>query len=254
MTSCRGVLIAGVTNRARTLMAEGFLRALTGGRIFIASGGVFPHGLVHPLAVRSMAEIGLDISILSPSSLESARRKSRTYDVYISIDAPYADRHADRHHRKDDGGRVLFGDPALAMGPPAHWTIAQDAADVRSGFHLWSPRDPAIYYENSTRKFQDHLYEGEPLFQRLEASTMRLDARVSGRWELTELSDPFAMERAGHHLERFRQARAKLAAESVRLLRQLEEYYGERLLVDNSCLESTQSGGPDQNSFPCPAK
>ncbi|CCW64215.1 unnamed protein product [Phytomonas sp. EM1] len=247
MTSCRGILIAGVTNRARTLMAEGFLRSMTGGQVFIASGGLFPYGLVHPLAVKAMAEVGIDISTLISSSLEFARRKSRTYDVYISVDASYANRRADRHQRshkvaefEDDDGRELYGDPMLAMAMPSHWAVARDAADARQRWNIWSPRDPTIFYENSTRKFQDHLYEGEPLFMRLEISAMRADVKVSERWEVGEVSEPFAMEREDQQLKRFRHARARLATESVRLLRYLEEYYGERMLVSDSCLKASE--------------
>ena len=48
-------------NAARSQMAEGFLRAQGGDRVVAESAGTVAGG-VHPLAVRVMAEIGIDIS------------------------------------------------------------------------------------------------------------------------------------------------------------------------------------------------
>jgi arsenate reductase len=43
-------------------MAEGMLRQLAGDRFDIFSAGSKPAGYVHPLAIKAMAEIGVDIS------------------------------------------------------------------------------------------------------------------------------------------------------------------------------------------------
>jgi arsenate reductase (thioredoxin) len=43
-------------------MAEGILRAFAGGIIRIKSAGSAPTGQVHPLAIKVMNEIGIDIS------------------------------------------------------------------------------------------------------------------------------------------------------------------------------------------------
>ena len=43
-------------------MAEGFLRAASQGRFRVASSGSKPAGYVHPLTIKAMAEIGIDIS------------------------------------------------------------------------------------------------------------------------------------------------------------------------------------------------
>ena len=43
-------------------MAEGILRAASRGQFRVASAGSRPAGFVHPLAIRAMAEIGVDIS------------------------------------------------------------------------------------------------------------------------------------------------------------------------------------------------
>lgn len=47
-------------NSARSQMAEGWLRALSGGRVLVRSAGTHPAGL-HPHAVAAMAEVGIDI-------------------------------------------------------------------------------------------------------------------------------------------------------------------------------------------------
>lgn len=47
-------------NSARSQMAEGWLRALSGSRIVVRSAGTHPSAL-HPLAIQVMAEVGIDI-------------------------------------------------------------------------------------------------------------------------------------------------------------------------------------------------
>lgn len=55
------VLFLCTGNSCRSQMAEGFARALLGGRIEAHSAGTQPQGM-NPLAVRAMAEAGIDIS------------------------------------------------------------------------------------------------------------------------------------------------------------------------------------------------
>lgn len=57
----RRVLFLCTHNSARSQMAEGFLRRLARDRLDVASAGTEARGL-HPLAVRAMAEVGIDIS------------------------------------------------------------------------------------------------------------------------------------------------------------------------------------------------
>ena len=57
----RGVLFLCVANSVRSQMAEGFARAAAPEGIRVHSAGSFP-GSLHPLAVRVMAELGIDIS------------------------------------------------------------------------------------------------------------------------------------------------------------------------------------------------
>lgn len=55
------VLFICTHNSARSQMAEGFLRTMAGDRFEVASAGT-EATRVHPLAIRAMAEVGIDIS------------------------------------------------------------------------------------------------------------------------------------------------------------------------------------------------
>lgn len=56
------ILILCTGNSCRSHLAEGILQRALGGRFRVASAGSKPAGYVHPLAIRAMAEIGIDIS------------------------------------------------------------------------------------------------------------------------------------------------------------------------------------------------
>ena|SRR6056297_313998 len=56
------VLILCTGNSCRSQMAEAILRKAGGGAIRVESAGSKPSGYVHPLAVRAVKEIGLDLS------------------------------------------------------------------------------------------------------------------------------------------------------------------------------------------------
>ena len=68
------VLFLCTHNSSRSQMAEGFLRARGGSRYAAFSAGTRPGG-INPLAVRAMAEIGIDIS-------EAAGHASKGLDAY----------------------------------------------------------------------------------------------------------------------------------------------------------------------------
>ena len=56
------ILILCTGNSCRSHMAEGFLRAAAGEIVNVQSAGSKPAGYVHPLAIKVMAEAGIDIS------------------------------------------------------------------------------------------------------------------------------------------------------------------------------------------------
>lgn len=251
LSSCRGILISGVTNLARTQIAEALLRYLTGDRLAIVSGGVhLGTGIVHPMVSQVLSPLGLSVSELRVHTLESVRRQRCTFDVLISIDMPFfevcagavggaTDRRSTRYQKLALTQKVmmaqkkkLYGDEALFPSMPSHWAIGLDPTDAMLRTELWSPSDPRIAHENSTRKFQDNLYEGEPLFTRLQLNTMRKDIKLSERWDVPELSASYAAESYAEQLQRFVQAKDDLHERCMRLVRRLEVYYGESLLIN----------------------
>lgn len=56
------VLILCTGNSCRSHLAEGLLRAAAGDILNVQSAGSKPAGYVHPLSIKVMAEIGIDIS------------------------------------------------------------------------------------------------------------------------------------------------------------------------------------------------
>jgi arsenate reductase len=55
------ILFVCTGNSCRSQMAEGFGKALSGGRFEIKSAGTAPSG-VHPMTIKTMKEAGIDIS------------------------------------------------------------------------------------------------------------------------------------------------------------------------------------------------
>ena len=64
------ILILCTGNSCRSHLAEGILRRALDSRFRVASAGSKPAGYVHPLAIRAMAEIGIDLSSHSSKHLE----------------------------------------------------------------------------------------------------------------------------------------------------------------------------------------
>lgn len=76
------VLFLCTANSARSQMAEGLLRALAGDRFEVVSAGVEP-GSLHPLAVKAMAEMGIDISTQMAKSVD--RFLGQEFDYVITV-------------------------------------------------------------------------------------------------------------------------------------------------------------------------
>ena len=56
------ILVLCTGNSCRSPLAEGFLRRALGDTAVVASAGSKPAGYVHPLAIKVMAEEGIDVS------------------------------------------------------------------------------------------------------------------------------------------------------------------------------------------------
>jgi arsenate reductase len=64
------VLILCTGNSCRSQMAEGFLRLYRGETYDVHSAGMEPRPEVHPLAIRVMGEVGIDISGNRPTATQ----------------------------------------------------------------------------------------------------------------------------------------------------------------------------------------
>jgi arsenate reductase len=79
------VLILCTGNSCRSHIAEGILRAASQGRFRVASAGSIPTGYVHPVAVRVMAEIGIDISKHHSKHLNEFAQGSDKVETIITV-------------------------------------------------------------------------------------------------------------------------------------------------------------------------
>ena len=107
------VLFLCTGNSCRSHLAEGILRAAAGDTLRVASAGSKPAGYVHPLAIRAMAEIGIDIS--AHRSKHLSEFLDGTVETVITVcgnadqACPIFPGQVNRHHWG-------FGDPAHATG------------------------------------------------------------------------------------------------------------------------------------------
>lgn len=76
------VLFLCTGNSCRSQMAEGWARHLHGGAIDACSAGTEPHGL-NPLAVRAMAEVGIDIGGHTSKLVEACHPE--TLDLVVTV-------------------------------------------------------------------------------------------------------------------------------------------------------------------------
>lgn len=107
------VLILCTGNSCRSHLAEGILRAAAGDFLEVASAGSKPAGYVHPLAIRALREIGIDISAHTSKHLDefTARPVETVITVCGNADqvCPVFPGQLNRHHWP-------FDDPAHAVG------------------------------------------------------------------------------------------------------------------------------------------
>jgi arsenate reductase len=77
------VLFLCTGNAARSQMAEGLANAFHGDVMEAVSAGSRPAGWVHPLAIKAMADIGVDISGAQSKSAEPFL--NQTFDVVVTV-------------------------------------------------------------------------------------------------------------------------------------------------------------------------
>ena len=78
----RRVLFLCTHNSARSQMAEGLLRQLAGDRFEVASAGT-EATRVHPLAIRAMRDVGIDLSLHTSKTVDSLL--DRPWDYVITV-------------------------------------------------------------------------------------------------------------------------------------------------------------------------
>lgn len=83
-TGCKQlkVLVICTGNRARSQIGEGWLRHIGGDRLEVFSAGTEPKG-VHPLAVKVMAEVGVDITGQTSDHVE--RYVADEFDLVLTV-------------------------------------------------------------------------------------------------------------------------------------------------------------------------
>ena len=110
------VLVLCTGNSCRSHLAEGFLRAASGGAFQAASAGSKPAGYVHPLAIQAMAEVGIDISQHTSKHLNEFLNQNVETVITVCGNAdqacPMFPGQVNRHHWP-------FLDPAHATGTEA---------------------------------------------------------------------------------------------------------------------------------------
>ena len=99
-------------NSARSQMAEALLRSITHGGIDTFSAGTEPRPL-HPLAVKAMAEVGIDISGNRSKNLDEYL--SQDFDFVISVCARSAQQCPKWPHSREQI-RWSLDDPSEATG------------------------------------------------------------------------------------------------------------------------------------------
>lgn len=109
-----GVLFVCSHNSARSQMAHGWLKHLAGDRFKVYSAGVDP-GVLNPLAVDAMAEVGIDIADHVAEGIDAYLGKVPIYHLII-----VCDKASQTCPRLWPGARErqewLFDDPSAAQG------------------------------------------------------------------------------------------------------------------------------------------
>lgn len=77
------ILILCTGNSARSQISEGLFRHLGGKDFDVHSAGTHPAGYVHPLAIETMKERGIDISGQTSKSLD--RYEGQEFDYVITV-------------------------------------------------------------------------------------------------------------------------------------------------------------------------
>ena len=121
------ILILCTGNSCRSHMAEGILRDVAGDLLDVQSAGSDPTGSVHPLAIRALADIGIDISANTSKHMNEFLERDIETVITVCDNADHAcptyRGQANRHHWP-------FPDPAKAKGSETEiWNAFEQVRD-----------------------------------------------------------------------------------------------------------------------------
>ena len=151
MTEKHRVLFLCTGNSARSQMAEGLVNHLMGERWRAFSAGTRPSGYVHPLAIKVMAELGIDITVQHSKSTEKFR--GADFDLVVTV-CDNAAKNCPTWLGKGKPVHIGFPDPAAAEGGEAART--QIFRQVRDAI-----RTQVLDYLES---WEDHVDEAQLTF------------------------------------------------------------------------------------------
>jgi len=136
------VLVLCTGNSARSQMAEGLINHFLGDQWIAFSAGTRPSGYVHDLAVKAMAQIGIDIAGHRSKSTDEFR--GQDFEVVITV-CDNAAKNCPTWLGKGSIVHIGFADPAAATGSEserlARFGEVRDAIrrDVLGYLQQWHP-------------------------------------------------------------------------------------------------------------------
>jgi arsenate reductase (thioredoxin) len=143
------VLILCTGNSCRSQMAEGLINELAREKWRARSAGTAPSGTVHPLAIKVMKEIGIDIATARSKSVDEFRNQA--FDLVITV----CDDAAENCPVWVGTGRrvhIGFPDPARAQGTEAEQMVVfrnvRDAIREELVGYLLRREDSALHEES----------------------------------------------------------------------------------------------------------
>jgi len=118
-------------------MAEGILRAAAGDFLEVYSAGSKPAGYVHPLAIKALAEMGIDIS--GHRSKSMSEFLERNIDTVITV-CGKADQACPIYPGQVNRLHWPFEDPAQATGsePEQMRTFRRVRDEIRAKFEAYA--------------------------------------------------------------------------------------------------------------------
>lgn len=152
------ILILCTGNSCRSHIAEGILRRALGDDYHVASAGSKPAGYVHPLAIKAMAEIGIDISQHRSKHLNEFLNQDVETVITVCGNAdqacPMFPGQVNRHHWG-------FDDPAHATGTEEEQmaVFRRVRGEIRDVFEAYaSGRKDQVEMANSSQRHVAHAY------------------------------------------------------------------------------------------------